>query len=98
MNAAYNVFGPRIFSVGDKLFPSWFEMPRQSVDFQIAKTWNRQFETKLNIQNLLNATNRLYQDNNSDNKINTNDEAIIQSYQIGTLFSVGLSWKFQKSE
>ena len=98
MNAAYNVFGPRIFSVGDKLFPSWFEMPRQSVDFQIAKTWNRQFETKLNIQNLLNATNRLYQDNNSDNKINTNDEAIIQSYQIGTLFSVGLTWKFQKSE
>ncbi|MDZ7650898.1 MAG: hypothetical protein U5K54_29275 [Cytophagales bacterium] len=98
MNAAYNVFGPRIFSVGDKLFPSWFEMPRHSVDFQIAKTWNRQFETKLNIQNLLNATNRLYQDNNSDNKINTNDEAIIQSYQIGTLFSVGLSWKFQKSQ
>jgi outer membrane receptor for ferrienterochelin and colicin len=98
INAAYNVFGPRIFSVGDKLFPSWFEMPRQSVDFQIAKTWNRQFETKLNIQNLLNATYRIYQDNNSDNKIEKNDEAIIRSYQIGTLFSVGLSWKFQKSE
>jgi TonB-dependent receptor len=98
MNVAYNVFGPRIFSVGDKLFPSWFEMPRQSVDFQIAKIWNHQFETKLNIQNLLNATHRIYQDNNSDNKIETNDEAIIRSYQIGTLFSVGLSWKFQKSE
>ncbi len=95
VNGAYNVFGPRIFSVGDKLFPSWYEMPRQSVDFQIAKIWNKRFETKLNIQNLLNATYRLYQDNNNDNEIKTNQEALIQRYQIGTQFSVGLSWKFQ---
>lgn len=98
VNAAYNVFGPRIFSVGDKLFPSWWELPRQSVDFQIAKTWNKRFETKLNIQNLLNATYRLYQDNNNDNEIKVDEEALIQRYQIGTQFSVGLAWKFQKAE
>ncbi|MEQ1586242.1 MAG: TonB-dependent receptor, partial [Cyclobacteriaceae bacterium] len=98
VNAAYNVFGPRIFSVGDKVFPSWWEMPRQSVDFQIAKTWNKRFETKLNIQNLLNATYRLYQDNNSDNEIKVDQEALIQRYQVGTQFSVGLAWKFQKAE
>jgi outer membrane receptor protein involved in Fe transport len=98
VNAAYNVFGPRIFSVGDKVFPSWYEMPRQSVDFQIAKTWNNRFETKLNVQNVLNAAYRLYQDNNSDSEIKTNQEAFIQRYKSGTLFSVGLSWKFQKSE
>lgn len=98
VNAAYNVFGPRIFSVGDKLFPSWWEMPRQSVDFQIAKVWNKRFETKLNIQNLLNATYRLYQDNNNDNEIKVDQEALIQRYQIGTQFSVGLAWKFQKAE
>lgn len=97
VNGAYNVFGPRIFSVGDKLFPSWYEMPRQSVDFQIAKTWNKRFETKLNIQNLLNATYRIYQDNNNDNKINMEQEAIIQQYQVGTQFSVGFSLKLQKS-
>ncbi len=98
VNAAYNVFGPRIFSVGDKVFPSWWELPRQSVDFQIAKTWNKRFETKLNIQNLLNATYRLYQDNNNDNEIKVDQEALIQRYQIGTQFSVGLAWKFQKAE
>jgi outer membrane receptor for ferrienterochelin and colicin len=98
VNTAYNVFGPRIFSVGDKIFPSWWEMPRQSVDFQIAKTWNKRFETKLNIQNLLNATYRLYQDNNNDNEIKTDQEALIQRYQVGTQFSLGLSWKLQKSE
>jgi TonB-dependent receptor len=98
VNAAYNVFGPRIFSVGDVIFPSWWELPRQSVDFQIAKTWKKRFETKLNIQNLLNATYRLYQDNNNDNEIKVDQEALIQRYQVGTQFSVGLSWKFQKAE
>lgn len=98
VNAAYNIFGPRIFSVGDKIFPSWWELPRQSVDFQIAKTWNKRFETKVNIQNLLNATYRIYQDNNNDNEIKTDEEALIQRFQVGTQFSVGLAWKFQKAE
>jgi TonB-dependent receptor len=96
VNTAYNVFGPRIFSVGDKIFPSWWEMPRQSLDFQIAKVWAKRFETKLNIQNLLNAATRLYQDNNNDNKIKVDQEALIQRYQVGTQFSIGLSWKFTK--
>lgn len=98
VNAAYNIFGPRIFSVGDKIFPSWWELPRQSVDFQIAKTWNKRFETKVNIQNLLNATYRIYQDNNNDNEIKIDEEALIQRFQVGTQFSVGLAWKFQKAE
>lgn len=98
VNTAYNVFGPRIFTVGDKIFPSWWELPRQSLDFQIAKIWNKRFETKLNIQNLLNASYRIYQDNNSDNEINIDQEAVIQRYQVGTQFSIGLSWKFQKGE
>lgn len=94
MNTAYNVFGPRIFSVGDKVFPSWWEMPRQSVDFQIAKIWRNKLETKLNIQNLLNASYRLYQDNNSDNTINLDHEALIQRYKVGTQFAVAVSYKF----
>lgn len=98
VNGAYNVFGPRIFSVGDKVYPSWWEMPRHSVDFQVAKNWNKRFEAKLNIQNAFNAVYRLYQDNNNNNEIKTNEEALIQRYQVGTQFSVGLSWKLHKSE
>ncbi|MFZ5999735.1 MAG: outer membrane beta-barrel protein, partial [Bacteroidota bacterium] len=94
-NLAYNVFGPRIFSVGDVNFPSWWEMPRQSVDFQVAKKWSPRFETKLNIQNLLNAAYRIYQDNNQDNTIES-AEGKIQNYQVGTQFAVGLNWKFSK--
>jgi TonB-dependent receptor len=94
-NAAYNVFGPRIFSVGDINFPSWWEMPRQSVDLQVAKKWNSRFETKLNAQNLLNAAFRIYQDNDQNKKIEK-EEAQIQRYQTGTQFSLSLNWKFSK--
>lgn len=96
INAAYNVFGPRIFSVGDKLFPSWWEMPRSSLDVQLAKKWGTgRFETKLNLQNLLNAAYRIYQDNDSDNEIKS-EEALIQRYRVGSQVSLGLNWKFNK--
>lgn len=94
VNVAYNVFGPRIFSVGDKIFPSWWEMPRNSVDFQIAKTWMRRFETKFNIQNLLDATYSIYQDNDNNNEINTDQEAVIRQYKVGSTFTLAFVWKF----
>lgn len=97
INVAYNVFGPRIFSVGDKLFPSWWELPRNSLDFQISKVWSKRFETKLNIQNVLNTAYRLYQDDNNDHEI-SDTESLIQNYKIGTQFSVGLSYKFAKRD
>ena len=94
-NAAYNVFGPRIFSVGDVNFPSWWEMPRQSLDLQVSKRWSERFESKINVQNLLNAAYRIYQDNDQNNTIE-NSEALIQRFQTGTQFSVSLNWKFSK--
>ncbi|MEJ1236970.1 outer membrane beta-barrel protein [Chryseolinea sp. T2] len=92
-NVAYNVFGPRIFSVGDVNFPTWWELPRQSLDLQVGKKWmQNRFETRLNVQNLLNAAYRIYQDNDLNNKIE-DQEAQIRRYQTGTLFTVGLSYK-----
>jgi TonB-dependent receptor len=92
-NTAYNVFGKRIFSVGDVIFPTWWEMPRHSLDVQLAKSWlGGRYETKLNIQNLLNTAYRFYQDFNLDNKI-ANSEGLVQRFQNGTLFNVSLVWK-----
>ena len=54
----------------------------------------KRFETKLNIRNLLDATYSIYQDNNNDNTIKTNEEAIIRKYQVGATFTLGFAWKF----
>jgi Outer membrane protein beta-barrel family/CarboxypepD_reg-like domain/TonB-dependent Receptor Plug Domain len=96
VNAAYNVFGPRILSVGDVNFPTWWEMPRQSLDFQASKKLGKAFSFTLNASNVLNSAFRILQDNNFDQKINS-DEALIQKYKVGTQFSLGLNWKVGKS-
>jgi len=95
-SVAYNVFGQRIYSVGDVNFPSIYELPRHSLDMQIAKRFGR-VETKLNLQNLLDAAFRFYQDTDFDNKINVDgrDEPILQ-YKIGQQFSLGISYKVSK--
>lgn len=97
VNTAYNVFGPRIFTVGDKVFPSWWELPRQSMDLQISRRFlSNKVEFKFNIQNILNAPFRIYQDNDSNNEIESG-EAMIQKYRTGTLFSFGFNWRISGS-
>jgi len=93
INAAYNIFGPRIYLVGDINFPTMWEMPRQSLDLQASKRIGEQFEVKFNIQNLLNAPFRILQDNNFDQEIK-NSEALIQRYRVGTNYSLAFGWRF----
>ncbi len=95
INLGYNVFGNRIFSVGSILFPGWIERPRQSVDLQIAKTIKR-MEIKLNIQNLLDAQYRFYQDNDENQKIDEKIDDPIQQYRTGSHYTLSASWKFLK--
>jgi hypothetical protein len=97
VSAAYNIFGPRIFAVGDVNFPSIYELPRHSLDLQVSKTFGK-FETKLNIQNLLNARYRFYQDTNVDNKIDLKGgrDASILGYKLGQQLSLGVSYKISK--
>lgn len=96
-SAAYNVFGQRIFQVGDINFPSVYELPRNQLDMQIAKQFGR-LETKLNIQNLLNAEYRFYQDTNEDNKIDINStDAPILRYKIGQQLSFSMSYTLSKN-
>jgi TonB-dependent receptor len=51
----YNVFGPRITTVGTGGLPHVYEMPRHSVDLTIAQKLGKHFELKLSGQNLLHA-------------------------------------------
>jgi len=95
-SVAYNVFGQRIFQVGDNLYPSIYELPRNSLDMQIAKRFGK-LEAKLNIQNLLNAEYRFYQDTDQDIKIDTKSEdAPIMRYKIGQLVHLSFAYKIGK--
>jgi len=97
LSAAYNIFGPRIFAVGDVNFPSIYELPRHSLDLQASKQFGK-LETKLNIQNLLNARYRFYQDTDVNNKIDTEGgrDVPILAYTVGQQISLSIGYKIGK--
>ncbi|MBL7872867.1 MAG: carboxypeptidase-like regulatory domain-containing protein [Cyclobacteriaceae bacterium] len=94
MSVQYNVFGKRIYAVGDKdLNPSQYEMARNQIDLTITKTVSQHFELKFGIQDLLNQRYRLVQDSNRDKKITQVDEPI-QTFRTGQYSTLGIVWKF----
>jgi TonB-dependent receptor len=68
-NILYNVFGQRIFAVGNKNNPTIYEMPRNVVDLNLTKQVNKKLEMRLGIQDILNQYVRFVQDFNRDGKI-----------------------------
>ncbi len=89
ITALYNVFGKRIFMVGDALFPTIYEMPRHVIDLTISKNLGKRFVARASVSDLLNYQSRFIQDSNRDGKIGSKDE-IISDFRRGTLvnFSV----------
>lgn len=72
----YNVFGPRIFSVGDVLFPTIFELERHSLDFTISKELSNGLTMKLGVQDILNYPFRFFQDTDRTETPTADDDPI----------------------
>ncbi|MFM7430332.1 MAG: TonB-dependent receptor domain-containing protein, partial [Flammeovirgaceae bacterium] len=99
VNVAYNVFGKRIFAIGDfnqqsgiALNPTQYEMPRNQIDLTISKDFGRKFNAKLGIQDILNEKYQLIQDTNSDKQITSFDDPI-QVYRPGQYITFGVTYK-----
>lgn len=92
---AYNIFGNRIFSVGDVLFPTIYELSRHSLDLTFTKRIGR-ISYKLGIQNILDAPFRFYQDSDRNEKINVNVDHPIFTFRRGQAFNLSISYDISK--
>jgi TonB-dependent receptor len=96
VNAAYNVFGPRIFSAGDNdENPTQYEMPRHQIDLTISKEINAKWNIKLGVQDIFNQKYRILQDQNRDQKIAGDDKTIF-SFSPGQYLSVGVTYQLRR--
>jgi outer membrane receptor protein involved in Fe transport len=92
---SYNIFGNRIFSVGDRNFPTIYELKRNSLDAVISKKFGR-VNYKLGIQNILDAPYRLFEDSNRNEKITVNQgDHPVQVYSRGQLVNLSLTFDFK---
>ncbi len=92
-NVSYNIFGKRIFAVGDlDQNATQYEMPRNQLDFTMSKALGTHWEIKFGIQDILNAPYKLTQDSNRDKEINHVDEPI-SHFTTGQYVSLGVNFK-----
>jgi len=92
-NLAYNVFGKRIYAVGDlDQNATQYEMPRNQLDFTLSKELGKHWELKAGIQDILNAPYRLTQDSNRDKNIDSQDEPI-SYFKTRQYVSLGVTFK-----
>lgn len=94
-SVVYNIFGDRIFSVGDVLFPTIYERSRNSLDVTLTKKVGDRMSYKLGVQNLLDAPFRFYQDSDRNEKIDGLDHPIF-TFQRGRLVSLSITYNLNK--
>lgn len=93
VSVLYNIFGKRIFVVGDKNNPTIYEMPRHSIDLTVQKKFNDHWEGRLGVQDLLNYQTRFIQDTNENAKIESTDDKFILTKR-GTYITFGIQYRF----
>ncbi|MGA0556877.1 TonB-dependent receptor domain-containing protein [Larkinella sp. VNQ87] len=100
-NVLYNVFGQRIFAVGNIQNPTVYEMPRHVVDLNLTKQFNKKIELRLGIQDILNQYVRFAQDFNRDGKIGNDATSAspdadqnIRKFRRGSYYTVSAIYTF----
>ena len=99
INILYNVIGKRIYAVGNNYgfqYPDWYEMPRNVIDVTFSKGIGKSLLLKGGVTDILNSRNLVLQDGNQDRNFDIDTDQIIQSYRSGRVYSLGLSYTFNK--
>jgi hypothetical protein len=91
---AYNIFGRRLFAIGDVNNPDIWEMPRHSLDFTLTKSF-KNYSFKAGVQDILNYKFNFIQDSDRDGKIASDVDRTVFSFRRGSLFSVTFTYKLQ---
>jgi hypothetical protein len=89
---SYNVFGRRLFAVGDINNPDIWEMPRHSLDFTFTKSFNA-FALKAGLQDILNYKYNFVQDSDRDGKVNNDIDRTVFSFRRGALLNFTFTFK-----
>ncbi len=91
--SAGQLFGPRLWWVGDNFNPSIFEMPRPVWDAHLRKQLGtRGFYIKLQARDILNTPFLYLQDTNLNGRISRNEDVIFRFVR-GSEWSLTLGWQ-----
>ncbi len=91
----YNRIGERLTLVGNKTIGSFYEKPRDLIDFQISqKVLKNKGEVKLTMSDLLNQQIATYENRDDKNAFNGATDKYFSRYKPGTTITVGFNYTF----
>ncbi len=93
----YNIFGKRIYSVGDVLFPTIYEMPRHSLDLTVSKKVSDLLTLKAGVTDILNYAFRFKQDSDRNNIIDDKDDVVF-AFNRGSLVTLNATFSLHKDK
>ena len=90
----YNVFGPRIYAIGNSGYGNIGEAAKNTLDFSISKTFFKKLTVTFAIQDLINQASRLVLDIDRNNKFQTKGpDRDILNYKTGRYYTLGLKFR-----
>jgi hypothetical protein len=92
----YNVFGPRIYAIGNQNYPNIGEMPKHSLDLTISYTVIKKLTFVFAIQDILAQASRLVLDIDQNGKFDTKHglDREINNYTARRYYTLGIKFKF----
>lgn len=91
----FNYVGPRIFTVGNVLYPSIWENPRLVWDLQLIKYFmKKKLEIRVNFRDLLAPVAYYFQDNDGNRVFDPNVDNTMIARNMGQQISINLGYKF----
>lgn len=88
----YNIYGRRIFMIGNIDNPTIYEMPRNALDLTLTKDIGERLRASFGIQDIFNAPFRFIQDSDRNEKIGDVDE-LYRTFRRGQYFTLGFTCK-----
>jgi len=90
----YNIYGDRIYNVGNSSFPDIYEAARHVVDVQVSKRFfNKKLETKVSISDLFAPDLIFYMDFSKNSRYDKTDDRAIFRYKMPRVFSLSVNYK-----
>jgi outer membrane receptor protein involved in Fe transport len=96
VSALYNIYGDRVYNVGNTSFPDIYEKNRHVIDLQISKLFfDKRFETKISVNDVLAQDLIYFMDFTRTNDYVAGEDEVVFRYKMPRIINFSLSYRIQ---
>lgn len=94
VSALYNIYGDRIYNVGNTSFPDIYEKNRHLLDLQVSKLFMKKLEVKLGVSDVLARDLIFYMDYDKNSSYSESGDVTVFRYKMPRIFTASVSYRF----